>query len=120
MDEVLRSRLLLAHYSNILQALIPAQNAVLLNPALLGGFPFPSQAFAGGFEGGRPSAALLAVAANQGHPLRSAAGMSDSPPSAGLLLAALSAASCSAPLSGGGGGSGGDGWLAGYNSNSWN
>jgi hypothetical protein len=109
---VLRSKLLLAHCSNILQILIPAHNAVLLDPTLFGGLSFPSQAFAGGFDGGWPSPALLAAAANQGHPIHPAAPMPESPPSAGPLLAPLSAAAaaCSAPGCVFGGG---DGWARG-------
>jgi hypothetical protein len=114
-DEVLRSRLLLAHYSSILQAFLPAHNPPLLNPALLGGFPsLAPLALAGGVDCGWPSAALVASVSHP--PLSSAVGMPEGPAAAGLLLAALPAASTPALVSGGGGV--GD-WRGGSGSHSW-
>ncbi len=96
-DEVLRSRLLLAHCSNILRALLPAYTAAALHPARLGGLPpFLPQDYAGGSDGGRPLAALSS-AANHGHPFHPAARMPEAPPSVGPLLAPLYALTTELP-----------------------
>ncbi len=90
-EEMLRTRLLLAHCSNILLALLPAYTAAALHPELLDSLPpFPPQDYAGVSDGGRPSAALSS-AANHGHPFHPAARMPEAPPSVGPLLAPLHA-----------------------------